>query len=342
MRDAGGMLNELMQRVLPGVQRRTLGELAESLDLTAGDARSKRSAFWTMLVLSALIAAAGVLSDSTATVIGAMIIAPLSTPIMGVALGVVLRDARLTWQAVRFTVLGVMLVVLVGAAFALLVPGQVDLLTNAQITGRTSPGLLDLVAAVATGLAGSVALTRRDVGAVLPGVAIAISLVPPLVVVGICLGQGSIVLALGALVLFASNFVALVLVGTLVFTAAGYATEGTAARLLSSRRAYAAIGTLLFLVIVPLAANTVLTYAVAVWSDRIQATAGQWIAAVPGAKVESVNLVSGTFYVHVKTPGAIPPVGDLITGLRGKVPNSLAVVVSRVVGSDTNQAVIGR
>ena len=113
-------------------------------------------------------------------------------------------------------------------------------------------------------------------------------------------------------------------------------------RLLSSRRAYAAIGTLLFLVIVPLAANTVVTYAVAVWSDRVQETAGQWIAAVPGAEVETVNPASGTFYVHVKTPRAIPPVGDLITRLRGKVPDSLAVVVSRVVGSDTNQAVVGR
>src|SRR6478752_6282430 len=70
-------------RVLPENQRRTLDELSEDLDLRSGDTRAKQSAFWTMLVLSAVIATAGVLADSTATVIGAMIIAPLSTPIMG-------------------------------------------------------------------------------------------------------------------------------------------------------------------------------------------------------------------------------------------------------------------
>ena len=77
----------LRVRVLPESQRRTLAELAEDLDLTSGDSASKISAFWTMLTLSSVIATAGVLSDSTATVIGAMIIAPLSTPIMGIALG---------------------------------------------------------------------------------------------------------------------------------------------------------------------------------------------------------------------------------------------------------------
>ena len=72
-------------------QRRTLDELTEDLILSAGDTTAKRSAFWTMLTLSAVIAAGGVLTDSTATVIGAMIIAPLSTPIMGIALGSVQR-----------------------------------------------------------------------------------------------------------------------------------------------------------------------------------------------------------------------------------------------------------
>ena len=94
LRDARHVALNLSDRVLPARQRRTLDELTGDLDLGSGDAPSKRSAFWTMLVLSAVIATAGVLSDSTATVIGAMIIAPLSTPIMGVALGIVRRSAR--------------------------------------------------------------------------------------------------------------------------------------------------------------------------------------------------------------------------------------------------------
>ncbi|HSO64476.1 MAG TPA: DUF389 domain-containing protein, partial [Ornithinibacter sp.] len=183
------MLSGLRATILPASQRRTLEELTEDLDLRSGDHRSKQSAFWTMLVLSGVIATAGILTDSTATVIGAMIIAPLSTPIMAIALGIVKRERI---RAGRFVLAGAVVVVLIGAVAALVLPGPVDLASNAQITGRTSPTLLDLVAAVATGFAGAVGLSRRDVAAVLPGVAIAISLVPPLAVVGVCLGEGAV------------------------------------------------------------------------------------------------------------------------------------------------------
>ena len=180
-----------------------------------------RAAFWAMLTLSAVIASAGVLADSTATVIGAMIIAPLSTPIMGIALGIAKQEPGGAARAGRFVLGGATLVVAIGVLFALVIPDTFDLLGNSQISGRTSPGLGDLVAAVATGFAGAIALARRDVAAVLPGVAIAISLVPPLAVVGVCLGQGAFGLAIGALVLFLSNLIALVLAGTLVFAALG-------------------------------------------------------------------------------------------------------------------------
>ncbi|MCT7356705.1 DUF389 domain-containing protein [Streptomyces sp. 15-116A] len=148
------------------------------------------------------IAAAGVLTDSTATVIGAMIIAPLSTPIMGIALGSVQR--RRTGSALVVLV-AVSVVVALGMLFSVVPPADYDLLSNSQISSRTSPRLMNLVAAMATGLAGAVALARRDVAAVLPGVAIAISLVPPLVVTGVCLGRLSCWLALGALALFVSK-----------------------------------------------------------------------------------------------------------------------------------------
>ncbi len=211
----------LRDRVLPENQRRTLEELSDDLDLRSGDTRAKQSAFWTMLVLSGIIASAGILADSTATVIGAMIIAPLSTPIMGIALGVV-KQERI--GAGRFVILGALLVVLIGVIAAFVVP-DVDVHGNSQITSRTSPTMVDLIAAIATGLAGAVGLSRRDVAAVLPGVAIAISLVPPLAVVGICLGEGSISLAMGALVLFVSNLVSMVIAGTVLFAALGYSAE---------------------------------------------------------------------------------------------------------------------
>ena len=82
-------MTTLAQRLLPPQQRRPVAEVLDQLELDGGDRASKRSAFVIMLVIAAIIAIAGVIADSTATVIGAMIIAPLSTPIMGIALGIV-------------------------------------------------------------------------------------------------------------------------------------------------------------------------------------------------------------------------------------------------------------
>lgn len=322
----------LRRLVLPAEQRRTLEELSEDLDLRSGNRRAKQTAFWTMLFLSGVIASAGVLADSTATVIGAMIIAPLSTPIMGIALGIVKRE-RL--RAGRFVLTGAVLVVLVGYLFTFVMPGDVDLATNGQITGRTSPGLLDLVAAVATGLAGAVGLSRRDVAAVLPGVAIAISLVPPLAVVGVCLGEGELVSAAGAALLFVSNLVALVLAGTILFAALGYSDAGGLARPAGAgATAYLKLAALLGLVGLPLAFNTVFVFALHAYTARIEHAARVWIAPIPGAEVTGVDASAQGFVVRVRTPQEPPPVAELMEQIADEVPVAvpLPVVVDTTVG----------
>lgn len=322
----------LRRLILPTNQRRTLDELKEDLDLRSGDRRAKQTAYWTMLLLSGVIASAGVLNDSTATVIGAMIIAPLATPIMAIAVGVVTRERI---RAGRFVVFGALLVVLTGLAFSYLVPGSVDIQANAQISGRTSPGMLDLVAAIATGLAGAIGLSRRDVAAVLPGVAIAISLVPPLAVAGVCLGEGDVFSALGALLLFVSNLVALVLSGTILFAALGYSgARALVQRTGAGPKAYAKLGGLLALVALPLAANTALVYGLHVYSSRIEEAAQVWIAPVPGAEVIGVDFSADGFVVSVRTPQEPPPVSDLMDGIRSDVPVALPlpVVVDTTVG----------
>ena len=320
----------LRRLVLPADQRRTLEELTDDLDLRSGNRRAKQTAFWTMLVLSGVIATAGVLSDSTATVIGAMIIAPLSTPIMGIALGIVKRE-RL--RAGRFVLLGAIVVVLIGMAFTHFLPGTVDLQGNPQVAGRTSPGLLDLVAAIATGLAGAVGLSRRDVAAVLPGVAIAISLVPPLAVVGVCLGEGDVALALGALLLFVSNLVALVLAGTILFAALGYSQDlGLPRRVGAGFAAYAKLLLLLAVVGVPLALNTALVYLLDQWSTTIEHAATVWVAPIPGAEVSSVEASPRGFVVSIRSPQEPPPVGELMDRLAGEIPLPFPVVVDVTIG----------
>ncbi|MBN0048456.1 TIGR00341 family protein [Streptomyces actuosus] len=332
------MLSAVRALVLPDSQRRSLDDLAQDLDLSSGDTRSKRSAFWTMLTLSSVIAVGGVLTDSTATVIGAMIIAPLSTPIMGIALASVQRRRI---GAVAVVLSACTLVIAVGLVFSLVLPSDYDLLANSQISSRTSPGLMDLIAALATGFAGAVALARRDVAAVLPGVAIAISLVPPLVVVGVCLGRLAGVLALGALVLFVSNLFALVFGGMVVFAALAYraSTEQVAGR--PARRALAGMALLFIVVFVPLAANTTLTFLINTWTSRAKTAAEEWLADSPGAEVTSVDAKSQTLYIHVRVPGELPPVQTLLDDLQGQIPNGIPVVVDATRGRRVEAGTVG-
>ncbi|MFB6526418.1 MULTISPECIES: TIGR00341 family protein [unclassified Streptomyces] len=332
------MLSSLRDRVLPDHQRRTLEELEEDLDLSAGDIRAKQSAFWSMLFLAAVIAAGGVLTDSTATVIGAMIVAPLSTPIMGIALGAVQRRRS---TAALFVGAGGLLVVVLGALFSLVLPSSYDLLSNSQISSRTSPGLMDLVAALATGFAGALALARRDVAAVLPGVAIAISLVPPLVVTGVCLGQTAWWLALGSFVLFVSNLLALVFAGMAVFGGLGYAKADHVKGAGAVRRTYVALGLLFAAVGVLLVANTAATVLVQLWTTRATNSATEWLAASPGASVVNVSAQSRTLYIQVRAPGDLPPVETLLADLEGQIPDGVPVVVVTNEGRKVQAGRIG-
>lgn len=330
------MVETLRERLLPDTQRRTPRELDDDLNLRSGDARAKQSAFWAMLVLSAIIASAGVLGDSTATVIGAMIIAPLSTPIMGIALGIVLAHRN---GSVPYVVLGGAVVVAIGAVFSLAVPQDVSLLGNSQISSRTSPGLADLAAAVATGFAGSIALSRRDVAAVLPGVAIAISLVPPLAVVGVCLGQGAPDLALGAFVLFFSNLLAMVAAGTLTFATLNPPTASGAP---SHRRQGLVITILALVVAVPLIGNTAAVYALDRYTAEVQSTTEDWLASTPDATVTGVDFTSLTdVHIKLRHTGELPAYDDLLEALHGVVPDGITVHVDASLGSDTEVGEVG-
>lgn len=300
---------------IPANQRRTLDELDERLDLTSGDHVSKRSAFWLMLVLSSVIAAAGVCSDSTATVIGAMIVAPLSTPILAVGLATVTGRGHLLRSSVFHLVLGIVVVIAVGFLFAQVLPNPTSVLDNSQVRGRTSPTLMDLLAALATGLVGAIAITRRDVGDVLPGVAIAISLVPPLAVTGVCLGSGEPALGLGALVLFASNVVAMIITATVVLVVAGY-RPSTAHRDRRHRGAYVLLGVTLCVVAVPMVVNSLTT----LWAAQITTATENWLRESPRNDVTSVTWQGHVATIAVFGPEVLPPLEDLRKSVADLLP----------------------
>jgi uncharacterized hydrophobic protein (TIGR00271 family) len=172
-----------------------------------------------MIGLAAAIAALGLMMDSPAVIIGAMVIAPLMSAIFGISMGVVQGDAQLLWQAAGTTVRGAGLAIAIGALIGLIVP--LDVPTN-EILARTRPTLLDLVVAIVSGMAGSYAQCRRDVLGALAGVAIAVALVPPLATVGIGLTLLSGTIAVGALLLFLTNLSAISAASSLVFMLFGF------------------------------------------------------------------------------------------------------------------------
>ena len=189
-----------------------------------GPAAFTRSARFALLMLfAAVISAVGVLTDSTAIVIGAMLIAPLISPMMGMGLSTVMGWPGRLARSAALVVVGVVLAIGTGWLLAAVLDLAVDLEANTQITSRSSPGVADLLVAVAAGAAGAYALSRDDVSSSLPGVAVSIALVPPLSVIGIAAQQGDWGQAAGTALLFLTNFLAILLVGGAVFVLTGVA-----------------------------------------------------------------------------------------------------------------------
>ena len=204
-----------MQKPTLRVDEADLDRMTGSLFFEGMKRRSKTSHFWILLLLSGVIATLGIMQDSDATVIGAMIVAPLMTPIIGTALAIVLTDHSMVTRSIALVIGGALAVIAIGFLF-----GTVDFAFtstgNGQVESRVHPTLMSLIAALATGLVGAVSLTRADISDSIPGVAIAIALVPPLAVCGLVLQEGNYPDAFGALVLFLTNFSAIVFTGTIV------------------------------------------------------------------------------------------------------------------------------
>ena len=194
----------------------------DTLFFEGPDLHKRLSRFATLMAFSVVIATLGVLQDSTAVVIGAMLIAPLMTPIMALAAAITMGWQKRAASAAVIIALAVAGGILLAATVATFAPIVGDALQSSQVTSRVSPTLLDLLVALTAGAAGAFAMSRPDVSDSLPGVAIAVALVPPLGVVGVTLAAGDWSGAAGSFLLFMTNFVSIVLAGSATFILVGF------------------------------------------------------------------------------------------------------------------------
>ena len=184
------------------------------------------------MISAAVIATLGLLVNSAAVIIGAMIVAPLMNPILSMAFAIVTGNWKLYKRSWVTVALGAFTAILIASLISAVVPIHI---VHAEILARTSPNLIDLVIAIAAGAAGSFSLTRKSIANSIAGVAIAVALVPPLCVVGIGLGIGSDITAefgrvlvsnlrisTGAFLLFLANFAGITFTACLVFLSQSY------------------------------------------------------------------------------------------------------------------------
>lgn len=250
--------------------RQSLGR-AELDDLfPEGDAfRRSLVTFTVLLVLAGFIASFGLYQDSVASIIGAMVVAPLGGAIMAFAGALVTARSRWQWVNGAEVLIGAAAVVGIGFLVSAAMPDILELTPSLQ--ARTSPGLLDLGVALTAGAAGAYVAVRRTGSDALPGVAIAVSLVPPLATVGICLELGRPEDAAGALLLFLTNFAAIVVAACTVFTLAGAGPSPAMVRARSRvRNGFVAAVIALVIIAIPL-----------LWTSVERAS--EWIRATNGA-----------------------------------------------------------
>jgi uncharacterized hydrophobic protein (TIGR00271 family) len=274
-------LGSIVQSVRGGLGNPPSDEAMEAVDelLPEGDEfLLYLGRFLMLIVLSAGIAAFGLLSDSAAVVIGAMLVAPLMTPTTAAAAATVMaRNARLL-RSLGVIAVGTVGAIAVGYVTAVIAGTQITSATDlpGEVQARTFPGLLDLGVAITAGAAAGFILPRRSTSGALPGVGIAVALVPPLATVGITAKVGLETEAANAFLLFLTNLAAIVFAASIMLIFAGFRPAG---RGLIRRLAVTLIAVLV--VAVPLTVHTrsvledvslrrTVASAVVAWDDTVR------------------------------------------------------------------------
>lgn len=214
--EAAGQLSEAP---LPFFSRAREDEYRD-LFVSLRDNAKTTSSYLVLMILSVLLALTGLYANSAPVIIGAMILAPLMSPIISLAMGLARTDSSLIRNSMKTLVTGIATALFCAVLVAWIIP--LDNLTN-EMRARLSPTLLDLSVAIISGIAGAYAYAKEEIAKSLAGVAIAVALIPPLSVLGIGIGWADWAMARGAFLLLITNMFGISLAASVTFLAMGFA-----------------------------------------------------------------------------------------------------------------------
>lgn len=252
--------------------------------------------YFVMMGLAAMIATYGLLQGSTAVIIGAMLVAPLFTPILAISLAIVRGDIRLLKIALESALKGIALAI--GLAVLLTVLSPLRSVTH-EITARINPNLFDLAVALVSGAAGAYAVAREDVSTALPGVAIAAALVPPLGVIGIGIAMWDVDIAGGASLLFITNLIAIAFAGAITLLLLGFRPTPGAEQKTRLRVGLITSLVMLIAIVVPLAMVFIDTARASQTYQIVETTLQNYVETTPSLRLVQFDVSEGDGEVNV-------------------------------------------
>jgi len=210
--------NKYMGQHIPFFSFASEDRFKELFQVLRADAKLNHT-FLALMVLSTILATLGLFANSTAVIIGAMLVAPLMTPIVSASMGLLRGDTSMIQDSLIKIFTGVVLALMASSFMAYLLPySQV----TPEMKMRINPTLLDLGVAILSGIIAAYSKSFKEIIQNLAGVAIAVALVPPLAVAGIGLGYGELTLFSGAFLLFFTNLVGIIIAAVITFNVLGF------------------------------------------------------------------------------------------------------------------------
>ncbi|NDV22927.1 DUF389 domain-containing protein [Desulfovibrio sp. JC022] len=297
-----------------------------------------RGMYYLLMGVAVFIASIGLTADSPAVVIGAMLVSPLMTPIFGLSLGLVRGEVDL----IRDSILSVAAGIFIGILGGMLI-GSLPIffeLTH-EIISRTKPNLLDLGVAAFAGIAGTVALIDERVSPVMPGIAIATALVPPLCASGLCIALGQYTDGWGAFLLFFANFLVILSVASALFVITGFiphSEDEPLPRLIK----HFSISTVGLIIVAALLTKSLVEVALSRQIDNsLRTVASQAITSIPNTTIEKISheINEGTVNGFVTLKGPFSLKANAIQKMEKTAAQTLHKPVKIIVRTSITQSI---